>query len=399
MGETRSQMDNASVSSEDSVKVPTRQDTSKLKAAGPLPAEEFDPLKHNEWEKFWHQIDFHFHPVNLEHLGQFRHIPVNPYNGLNDADLRVTHPMDLEVVKPNELREKKRDAKRESKREKSVDEIVSGKRPAERAVSHSVKGENSAAGIRSTSSINSEVGKVTAADADCSTVRASLNSYPFTHRLVAALMDDNDSGTPAPTIPQGRPNRAPMPDEVLWTGVGNDTDVNTYRSVMEERVKYELNEHGLLLDEKNDDEVQTAIRQAQWKLRPLKTANRLRKEAIFLERIVSEMRKQAIRREEKRHEDSVEMAYLERMVNKMKKNKKSRSKFQKLLQRMFGHYKEKDKNNDKGKKGAAESMSNGRAITNGDVRSSGKKKKKKISHDLPAKSATAHAVLSRKSAP
>lgn len=397
MGETRSQMDNASVSTEDSIKLPPRPDMSLMKLGqGALPATEFDPLKHGEWENFWHQVEQNFMPINTEDVENFRQLPVNPWYGLRDPDLCVTHPMDLELTKRADTREKKREGKREAKREKSLEDGHSSKRPAERIMPPNVKMESSLMPHKSSSS-NSELPKaISEVDVDVSTMRASLNSYPYTHRLVAALLDENVSGTSAPAVQPGRNNRSPFMDDVLWAGVGNEMDVRVYQAALEDRVKHELNENGLLEESKND-EVQTALREDQWRLRPLKTANRVRKMTMHYNIIGKELREQALRRERKRHDDKVEMAYLERMVSKMKKNKKSRSKFQKLFQRMFGHYKDKDKNNDKAKKGT-DAMTNSRAITSGDVRSSGKKKKKKISHDLPAKSAAPHAGTSRSTA-
>lgn len=234
-------------------------------------------------------------------------------------------------------------------------------------------------------------------DVDSVTVMSSLNSFPFTHRLVAAMLDVGGvGGTPTPSsLPAKMTRGSGGMDPSFWMGIGEENEMREFQVALEERVKIELVEHGLIA-ERDDDELQTAMRYEQWKLRDTKYTTRMRKTALYTQIIGVELRAQAVRREVKKYQDQVEMAYLERMVRNLKRNKKSRSKFQKLLQRMFGHYKEKDKMADRMKK-AAETISNGRLLTNGDERGRPSAKKKKKKGDIgPSGSSSAHSNIARK---
>lgn len=388
MGESRPAPDTASASSDDSIRPPPRIDPSRIKPGpGFLPVDAFDPLKHNEWDTFWRTVDGHFQPINQDHLRFLRSLPVNPYNATRDRDLRLPQSSISETSStPDHSMERRKELKREAKREKLDD---TKQRPVDRSnpVPHKLKLENSLGPLKpASSSPNTDSAISLSSDPDRSGIHASLNSFPFTHRLVAALLDENPAVTPVPAVPLNRANR-PLLDEPLWMGVGTESEVRKYQLALESRVKHELLESGLL-DERQDDPVQSAVRHEQWKLRDLKTLNRTRKGSLYTNIIGTELRAQALRREVKRYEDKVEMAYLERTIRNMKKNKKSRAKFQKLLQRMYGHYKEKDKNTDKNRK-TGEIATNGRLQTNGDekVRPTIKKKKKKA--DLPGASASA----------
>lgn len=234
-------------------------------------------------------------------------------------------------------------------------------------------------------------------DVDSGTMTSSLNSFPFTHRLVAAMLDVSGvGGTSAPSsLPPKMTRGGAGMDPCFWMGVGGESEVRGFQVALEKRVKIELVEYGLM-EEKDDDDLQMVMRQEQWKLRDTKHVTRMRKTALYTQIIGVELRAQAIRREVKKYQDQVEMAYLERMVRNMKRNKKSRSKYQKLLQRMFGHYKEKDKVADRMKK-AAETISNGRLLTNGDDkgRTSAKKKKRKGDLSHPS-SSSVHSSVPRK---
>lgn len=395
MGESRSHVDNASASSEDSTTPPPRLDASKLKSGpGALPADTFDPLRHIDVEPFWFQIDSHFHPINQEHLRNLRSLPVNQYNGLYDREIQLPLPSEMEIK--NEGRDRKRDIKRESRREKNTDD--GGKRPFDRISPVKARSENNIVSYRSSGSFNSEVPKSVSTDQDSAVMRASLNSFPYTQRLIAALLDENPNGTQPPSVLTKSPTRRAVLEDCLWMGAGTEPEFRAYQSVLEIRVKHELSEKGWL-DENNEHSLDSELRREQWKLRDLKTVNRIRKLTVYSKIISTELKQQADRRAKKKQQDLVEIAYLERMVAKMKKNKKSRSKYQKLLSRKFGHYKDKDKLNEKAKK-VVEPVVSGRVLANGEdkLRSSGKKKKKnKSNHDFHTK-ATAKGPT-RKSAP
>lgn len=209
------------------------------------------------------------------------------------------------------------------------------------------------------------------------TDNAVMNSFPYTQRLVAAMLDvggGEQTNTAVKTSKEG----------TFWGG--EDKKVS---GMIEGRVKRELEEWGLI---EKEAEADGKVREVQWKLREVKTVNRMRKVALYTKVIGEELRSQAIRREIKKWEDGVEICYIEKMIRDMKKNKKSRSKFQKMYQRMFGHYKEKERSEERGGKVGE---SNGRSV--GGKGSSSKKKKKKVGksdkmpHGNSSKSSKTHA--------
>lgn len=387
MGESRTHPENASASSEEARKAPPLFDPARIELGpGALFPDQFDPLQHNEWEHFWHQVEHHFQPINVNHLDCLRSLPVNPYNGYNDPELRLAHPDDAEAFKWLDIQKKHdQDHKREIKRERTIDD---GKRPLDRHPAIKIKSEAPVVGLRTTSSTNTDNHEPVPSEPDPPTVRAALNSFPFTHRLVAALLDEDPNSTQVPIVPSKFSNRHSLHGDVFWNGVGSESDARTHQSAFESRVKQELRDVGLL-DNNIDDEMQTAMRHEQWILRDKKSINLNKKAQLYSKIVFTDLPNQASKRVRKCHDDETEMAFLESMIRKMKKNKKSRSKFQKLFQRMYGHYKDKGKTLEKSKK-ATESISNGRVVSSDDkVRSSGKKKKKpvkKSNHDLPAKS-------------
>lgn len=367
MAEPRPLADAASASSEDPLRVPERLDPSRLKPGlGALPRDAFDPLKHEDWEQFWYAIDKFFQPIAQEDVRELRAVPVNAYSGVGDASLRTP----LEKFAAGAKGDAKGAVKRENVPGKGVEE---GKRDG------NVKSERSLLSLKSTSTANSStVDRHMSMDVDSGALFESLNSFPMTHRLAAALLDKGGPrGTPLPSaLPNKKNSSQSGMDISLYIGIGSEPDVRSYQKAFEERVKIELVDSGLL-GEKHVDEVQVTMRHEQWKLRDTKYIAKMRKTALYTLIVGSELSAQAVRREVKKHRDQVEMAYLERMVRNMKKNKKSRSKFQKLLQRMFGHYKDKDKSI--AIKKTAEAITKERLLTNGEDkgRSSVKKKRKR----------------------
>lgn len=403
MGESRTLPENASLSSEETIKAPPQLDLASVKIGrGALKPDEFDPLKHNEWENFWHQIEHHFQPVNTDHLDYLRSLPVNPRSGFNDPDLRLVHPDDIDTCKWLDVTKHDSNCKRDVKRERVIED---GKYTPHPSPPIKIKSESSVIAVRTASSTNSDPPPSSLNEPDAHIVRATLNSFPFTHRLVSALLDENVDSTPVPIVPPNRFKHTHLLEDAIWKGYGTDStdsEIRARQAVIEDRVKNELIQVGLL-DKNVDDELQTAVRQEQWALRDQKTASQNRICAIHAKVAGHEMHKQAVKREEKRHDDKVEMVYLERMIQKLKKNKKSRSKFHKLFQKMYGHYKDKGNTAGGNSKKGMESNTNSRAVQSDEKsRSSIKKKKKpvkKSNHDLPAKSFPASGGASRSSMP
>lgn len=378
MLEERSQPENASSASEESIKAPPPIDLSRIKP-GPvaLPPDAFDPLKQKpeEWIHFWKVVDEFFQPINLDDVRFLRSIPVNPYGGVHDVSLRLPSSVNSSKLSNSERYKNKKDHRR------SLTSNVEGERQNGKinGILKDIPSTNNETntGVRPVqlSELQSVINTDTGADSE--TWTSSLNSFPYTQRLIAALLDDSPSGTTAPQSFSSRSSRtAQLMEDSLYTGPGTEAEVRSYQAAFETRVKLELIENGLL-EEQKDSELETVIRQQQWRLRDYKMINRMRKTSLYTRIIGIELRKQAYDREIKRHDDHVEMAFLEKMIGNMKKNKKSRSRYQKMMQRMFGRYKEHDKIS-KAKKGT-DTITNGRLSSSGDEKRPAAKKKKRKS--------------------
>ncbi|CAN8074033.1 unnamed protein product [Agarophyton chilense] len=385
MWEGRTLPENASTASEDSIKAPPPFDPSHVKLGpGALPPDAFDPLKQKpeEWAHFWKVVDDFFQPINLDDVRFLRSIPVNPYGGLHDANLRF--PLLSNSLKASNCqRSKHAKGLRTSVSSSSTDpEKQNGKRSSPQLKSREA---SPLARTQQSSDINSITKRLTEVDPE--SLKSSLNSFPYTQRLIAAMLDEDPSGTPHPCTPSARSARAAhLMEDTFYLGQGSDTDSSSFQVAMETRVKLELIENGLL-DESLESGLDAALRQEQWRLRDFKMTNRMRKTSLFTRIIGIELRHQAFEREVKRHDDHVEIAYLEKMIGNMKKNKKSRSKYQKMMQKMFGRYKEHDKIS-KSKK-SSDTMSNGRTPSGCEERRVVAKKKKRKSETYPSVSTKA----------
>lgn len=162
---------------------------------------------------------------------------------------------------------------------------------------------------------------------------ASNTYFPLSQRLAAALLDvDTPTPKPLTTPPVGVPASA-----VGAVTVGTVRDRQRQQDALETRLRHELVSVGLL-DSPTEHNLDRATRNAQWRLRELKASNSARQRALARVATVSELRDQSFKREERRHEDSIQIVYLNRLLGRLKKNKKSRGKLQKLLTRNFGHY-------------------------------------------------------------
>lgn len=285
----------ASPGSESSLESIQPYDKSKVKCgAGALQPSAIDPLRHEDLDYFWSVVDKHFYPITTGDANYLRSIPVNPFGAHGDEAL---------LLPP----------------------VVNAKRSARE------RGNTAAIG---SSGKDAPSVPLTALPCD----PAVLNSYPLTHRLVAALIDEGGGGTPSSAIQ--RPARGSAPDiDHFWPGIGPEPELRTYQKALDARVGIELREAGLLAKAEVGDELQASMRLDQWKLRDMKTSNRARKSSLYTLIVGSEFRRQAFSREHKKYMDGTEIAYLERMIKKLKKNKKARNKYPKLLAKMFKNYK------------------------------------------------------------
>ncbi len=377
--------DAASTSSADSLRPPPKFDRSRVKT-GPalLSAGVFDPLTTApSLDVFWNQVDLHFQPLNLDDLNVLRSIQSNSRGGHCDEHLQIpslgprrakdsqAHPRTESVSRRSNYGSKSipgsrfRDAP--SATENGSHPILSSLPESESNAHH-----NSVSAAPNASPSNNHASKVDANSAkntspsafeqlDEATLHSCLNAFPVTQRLIAAFLDEGGAeGTPAPIPLSARSSRSTTVDEALGPGIGSIQQRYKHQAVLEQRVKAELADVGLF-DRNEDDSLQSAMRLEQWRLRDVKASNRLRQKALLKNGVLPEVRNQAVRREAKRHDDKVEITYLERMISRLKKNKKSRSKFQKLLQRSFGHYKENERKLGTATAASAGAVPNGRA--------------------------------------
>lgn len=384
MGEPRPHPENSSSASDDSVKPPPPFDPSRVKLGpGALPPHAFDPLKQKkeEWVPFWKVVDEYFSPINLDDVRFLRSIPINPYGGAHDSSLRISFPSNATCPTLSDSSKDKRDRKRSIASSSSIDK-QNGK------LKHiPTKLNNSITSLRSEPNSDALPFLKSKPEHDHDIMLPSLNSFPYTHRLIAALLDENPTAPTIPQPPSSRNNRtAQLMDDGLYMGPGNEADVRSYQSALETRVKLELIDH-CLLDETKEQQLHSSLRQQQWILRDYKMVNRMRKTSLYTRIIGIELRQQARAREVKRHEDQVEIAYLETMMGNMKKNKKSRSKYQKLMHKMFAGYKDKSKITKPGK--PTNVVPTTRLLLSGDEKRPVAAKKKRKSDFHPSKSAKA----------
>lgn len=169
-----------------------------------------------------------------------------------------------------------------------------------------------------------------------STIAADdVNSSHFSlsQRLVSALLDV-ETPTPKPlTIPAvGVPASA-----VGAVTVGTSRDRQRQQDAIETRLRHELASVGLL-DSPTEPNLARANRAAQSRLREVQASNAARQRSLARTVTVTELREQALKREERRRSDNLQIAYLNRLLVRLKKNKKSRGKYQRLLTRNFGRY-------------------------------------------------------------
>lgn len=312
-----------SESSLESVKV---FDRTKVKpGVGALHQNSFDPLRHEDCECFWSEIDKYFYPITMQDMSFLRTMPINVYGAAGDDALLL----------PPSLDDKKSSGKGESaaareRASSSAKDRPSGKEGASPKDAAALAASGKPSAVRGTSP-----------SADLNSLPnepAVLNSYPLSQRLVAALIDEGNGGMPS-SAPQRPARGAALADiESFWPGIGGETELRAYQKALDLRVAHELKEAGILTDADLGDDLQAELRHEQWKLRDVKTGNKARKNSVYLMVVGTELRRQAFKREEKKFSDELEIAYLNRMIKKLKKNKKARNKYPKLLQKMFKNH-------------------------------------------------------------
>ena len=246
---------------------------------GALPQGEYDPLQSTETDYFWGSIEPCFSPITIENAEFLRDL--DAYAGADDPSLCIN----LLGEEPEDKGARKRKKK----------ELV-------------VENEND--------------------------VTLHLNSFPYTHRVVASLLEEGQGGTAngSAKVKNG------LPEDIPWFGVGEEHALQKYQRILEERIIFELREAGLIEGE-NEDELLKKMREEQWILRGVKMCNSVRRNRLYSIISGKQLKTQARKRERKIVEDALQVSYLDRMSKSSKYNKRMRTKFVKLKNTMFPDHK------------------------------------------------------------
>ncbi|KAF6004444.1 hypothetical protein F1559_002370 [Cyanidiococcus yangmingshanensis] len=208
--------------------------------AAALPESAWDPLRHEDADPFWREIEPFFSPITIESLSYIR-----------ESDSMNNGPdTDLIVPAANE--------------EPEAPVAENGGNPPEARPP-----ERRRRRLESSSSLNAltlATEKWTAEQL----LRARLNSYPFFQRVSAAFVE-------SPGAIEGigitLRNKGSGPEDLFWGGPANPQVMDEYYRVLENRVCGELRKLGLIADT-DTDEVQLEMRLLQWRLRNAKARNR-----------------------------------------------------------------------------------------------------------------------------
>mmetsp|Transcript_11117 Transcript_11117/g.34080 ORF Transcript_11117/g.34080 Transcript_11117/m.34080 type:complete len:338 (-) Transcript_11117:1357-2370(-) len=258
-----------------------------------LSDKEHDPLNHEEWDTFWKEVESYFRPIRKSDVTFLRRLDAEA-SALDEHDPALRIP------------------------------------PLDSAKKNGMEDGN-----------ESEIQKDKKED-----LHQRLNSYPYTHRLVAALIDERDPKTV--TAPSSTKAKSTQLEEVPWLGPGDEDPLRTYQKALEERITTELKTLGLI-DEEAEDELQADIRQAQWILRDLKLVNCARRKTLLAKSRKYLSKEQSLKRQMKKEYDDAEIRYLVHMIRKCKKNKRLKSRYQKTLNTLFPNHREQKRDTEDGK--------------------------------------------------
>jgi len=291
-----------------------------LAFALPESGKKHDPLTHEEWDPFWKEVETYFRPINETDVKLLRNMDRRGAR-MEEYDAAVRIPP-LNFLKRND------DWDTMSVSSDENNGSQAGKRPKKKR--NAVEQDSD-----DTDPVKDEV----------EDLQQRLNSYPFTHRLMAALVDEGGGKTMS--IPNLKSKNTPVEDSI-WLGLGDETNRKGFQRSLEIRVTNELKTLGLL-DADEEDSLQSEIRMLQWALRDTKMMNKARRDALITKVLKTGLKNQGRAREIKRGNDQLETLYLERMIRKLKKNKRLRSKYQKVLKALFPDYKMQKKDLDDSK--------------------------------------------------
>mmetsp|Transcript_12189 Transcript_12189/g.22042 ORF Transcript_12189/g.22042 Transcript_12189/m.22042 type:complete len:320 (-) Transcript_12189:50-1009(-) len=280
---------------------------------------EQDPLKHEEWDPFWKYVEDHFAPVQVPDLELLSNLDLRP-NGSSPY-------RDPALLFVDSSKKPYESASARSDSEDSEETLGINRRKARPAL----PSKSPSLSDKSSPAIENEFAQ---------DKNLRLEAYPYYQRLVAALVDEGQGyGSILPIAKQ----KPALREEIPWTGSVDDAAMANYHRGLEERVMLELTELGLLEDPKND-EVSVELRMQQAKLRDISLKTRVFRNDLFQKVVSHGLKLQSKTRELKRGNDEMDILYLERMIRKSKKNKRVKTKYQRMLSLLYPHYKQKKEN-------------------------------------------------------
>lgn len=268
--------------------------------AAALPENVWDPLRHEDADPFWREIEPFFSPITVESLSYMRES--DTMNDGPDTDLLVP-TADAENVVPNgEPGESAPETRQPERRRRRPEATSSGGS----AVDHSEKWT---------------VERL---------LRARLNSYPFFQRVAAAFVELPSTGdAPASAMR----NKGSGPEDLFWSGPADSQLLDEYHRILEIRVTNELQSIGLI-DDTDADELQSEMRLLQWQLRNAKARNRSIRSWSYSDwnRV---LKAQGKARELEQGNQNLQILYLERAIRKCRRNRRMRQRFERVLKLLF----------------------------------------------------------------
>mmetsp|Transcript_19356 Transcript_19356/g.33348 ORF Transcript_19356/g.33348 Transcript_19356/m.33348 type:complete len:344 (+) Transcript_19356:115-1146(+) len=303
-----------------------------------------DPLAHEEWDPFWKFVDFYFAPVKIQDLELLGNLDLRPISSSQYRDTSLLVPPLAQVIpvieNPSGLAAAGGGGTGLSLKPSigsEIDGLDSDDSDGGTNAGSTAKKKLARKSVASKSS-----GSITREALDDSTILRKddpyrLPGYSYTQRLVAAMVDEGGGASvPLP----GPKSKSTMHEDMPWFGPADDSTIQSYQRAMEERVVCELKDLGLV-DEEDDDEVQAELRNQQSRLRDVTLKNRVLRNEVFNKVIMQGLKVQAREREIKRTNDDLDINYLERMIRKNRKNKRLKTKYQRILSALYPNYKPK----------------------------------------------------------
>jgi hypothetical protein len=263
-----------------------------------LPEDTWDPLRHEDADPLWREIEPFFSPITIECLGFLRE-----GDSLNNGpDMDLVNPVAVEDARGTPSENGGADVRPLERRRRRLES--SG----------------------SVNSLSNSTEKWTAEQL----VRARLNSYPFFQRVSAAFVES--PGT-AEGIGNALRNKGSGSEDLFWGGPAAPEVMDEYYRILEKRVCSELGKLGLIAPS-DVDEVQQELRLLQWQLRTAKARSRSIR-SWSCNDWNRALKAQGKARELEQGNQNLQILYLERAIRKCRKNRRMRQRFERVLKLLF----------------------------------------------------------------